>query len=255
MTFKEMFLARRVASKSKQNMGSKADDWSNQDEDERLDSFDESRDELNPLERFFSDAASVLSGAATEVASVTGPVLSGAATEVANVVEDVNSIIAADAELDAEKELKKSLSKSNEEREEWKKVKGSPSTLAKELKKLDKLERKVEKAEKQIMKNIMKTEKQIDKAEEEQTKARLKIKALSHKFELQSMMQDDDDDDDDNDEMADERVREVLKDGAGGLAVAGEGAVSYVPRLVTSVNRTATKKIFPVDGVVNERQD
>eukprot|EP00984_Skeletonema_dohrnii_P021340 scaffold10642_cov155-Skeletonema_dohrnii-CCMP3373.AAC.7 len=229
-----MFLTRRLVSKSKQNTG--ADDWSDADGD----SFDESRDELNPLERFFSDAASVLSGAATEVASVTGPVLSGAATEVASVVEDVNSIIAADAELSAEKEVKKSLSKSK--REEWKQVKGSPSTLAKELKKLDKLERKVEKAEKQIMKSIMKTEKKIDKAEEEQTKTRLKIKALSHKFELQSVMQDDDD------EMADERVREVLKDGAGGLAVAGEGAVGYVPRLVTSVNRTATKKIFPVDG-------
>ena len=242
MTFKEMLLARRLVSKSKQNTS--ADDWS--DADGRIDSFDESRDELNPLERFFSDAASVLSGAATEVASVTGPVLSGAATEVASVVEDVTSIIAADAELDAEKEVKKSLSKSNKEREEWKKVKGSPSTLAKELKKLDKLERKVEKAEKQIMKNIMKTEKQIDKAEQEQTKTRLKIKALSHKFELQSMMKDGDGDD--NDEMADERVRDVLKDGADGLAVAGEEVVGYVPRLVTSVNRTATKKIFPVDG-------
>jgi len=238
MTFKEMFLARRLVSKSKQNTS--ADDWS--DADGRIDSFDESRDELNPLERFFSDAASVLSGAATEVASVTGPVLSGAATEVASVVEDVNSIIAADAELSAEKEVKKSLSKSN--REEWKEVKGSPSTLAKELKKLDKLERKVEKAEKQIMKSIMKTEKQIDKAEQEQTKTRLKIKALSHKFELQSMMKDGDGDD----EMADERVREVLKDGTDGLSVAGEEVVGYVPRLVTSVNRTATKKIFPVDG-------
>jgi|Transcript_19450 hypothetical protein len=227
MTFKEMFFARRVASKSKQNTGTEADDWSNQDEDERVDSFEESRDELNPLERFISGATSVFSGAATEVGSI---------------AEDVQSIIAADAELDAEKEVKKSLSKSN--REEWKEVKGSPSTLAKELKKLDKLERKVEKAEKQIMKSIMKTEKRIDKAEGEQTKTRLKIKALSHKFELQSMMKDDDDDD----EMADERVREVLKDGAGGLAVAGEGAIGYVPRLVTSVNRTATKKIFPVDG-------
>ncbi|KAK1744520.1 hypothetical protein QTG54_005053 [Skeletonema marinoi] len=231
MTFKEMFFARRVASKSKQNTGTEADDWSNQDEDERVDSFEESRDELNPLERFISGAASVFSGAATEVGSV---------------VEDVTSIIAADAELDAEKEVKKSLSKSNKEREEWKKVKGSPSTLAKELKKLDKLERKVEKAEKQIMKNIMKTEKQIDKAEQEQTKTRLKIKALSHKFELQSMMKDGDGDD--NDEMADERVREVLKDGVDGLSVAGEEVVGYVPRLVTSVNRTATKKIFPVDG-------
>eukprot|EP00984_Skeletonema_dohrnii_P021342 scaffold10642_cov155-Skeletonema_dohrnii-CCMP3373.AAC.9 len=241
MTFTGMFLTRRNVSKSKQNTGTGADDkskqntsadnWSDADEDERVDSFEESRDELNPLERFISGATSVFSGAATEVGSI---------------AEDVQSIIAADAELDAEKEVKKSLSKSNKEKEEWKKVKGSPSTLAKELKKLDKLERKVEKAEKQIMKNIMKTEKKIDKAEQEQTKTRLKIKALSHKFELQSMMKDGDGDGDD--EMANERVREVLKDGADGLTFAGEEVGGYVPRLVTAVNRTATKKIFPVDG-------
>ena len=67
-------------------------------------------------------------------------------------------------------------------KEDWKEVevKGSHADLAKEIKKLGKLERILERAENQIMKS----EKQIYLTEQKQMKTRMKIKALSRKFEL-----------------------------------------------------------------------
>lgn len=241
-----MFRTRRLAkAKAKQSESSVAPIES-EFEDARVDSFEESRDELNPFERFLSDASTVFSGAVTEAASMT---------------EDVKSIISADLdeeEDDYDDEEDKDKDEDKDEQEEKKtakstrgskskkdksrnvmKVKGSPSTLAKEIKKLDKLERQVEKAEKDILKAIEKTEKEIDKAELEQEKTRKKIKGLTRKFELEKFMRRDDE------EFEDESVKEVLKDGAEGLHEAGESVVGYLPRLVGSVNRTATESIFP----------
>ncbi len=221
------FLGRRQSSKSKQN-----------DDSGATATVDDDRDEMNPLERFFSDAGSVFSGAVTEAVSM---------------AEDAKSIISADLDSESEDEdeqdEKKSSAKSTRGSKSKKdksnkviEVKGSPSDLAKEIKKLDKLERQVEKAEQDIMRVIEKNEKEIDKAEEESEKIRRKIKLLTRKFELGRFMHRDEED------FADELVGEVLKEGGDGIKGAGESVVGYIPRLVSSVNRSATEKIFPHDS-------
>ncbi len=237
-----MFRTRRLASKAKAKQSTSESEApiESEFEDTRGDSFDDDRDEMNPLERFFSDAGSVFSGAVTEAASM---------------AEDAKSIISADLdsenedededEQDEKKSSAKSTRGSNSKKDKSNKVikvKGSPSDLAKEIKKLDKLERQVVKAEQVILRAIEKTEKEIDKAEEEQEKSRRKIKLLSRKFELERFMHRDEED------FADENVGEVLKEGGDGIKDAGESVVGYIPRLVSSVNRSATKKIFPHDS-------
>ncbi len=238
MSFSAMFRARRLASKAKANQ-STTESVASEFEDTRGDSFDDDRDDMNPLERFLSDAGSVFSGAVTEAASM---------------AEDAKSIISADLSEDEEdededededeqdKKKSKSTRASKSKKDKSNEVKGSPATLAKEIKKLDKLERQVEKAERDIMKAIEKTEKEIDKAEEEQEKSRRKIKLLTRKFVLERFMHRDEED------FADEEVGEVLKEGGDGTKGAGESVVEYIPRLVGSVNRSATKKIFPHDS-------
>mmetsp|Transcript_12826 Transcript_12826/g.19342 ORF Transcript_12826/g.19342 Transcript_12826/m.19342 type:complete len:186 (-) Transcript_12826:170-727(-) len=138
-------------------------------------SFQESRDDPSLFERFFCTPSNVLSDAIAEAASI---------------ADDIQTVIT--AELDEEKELiqlreERELRELREESEDKEvqgvkevEVKGSHTDLAKEIKKLGKLERILERAEKQIMKS----EKQIYLTEQKQMKTRMKIKALSHKFEL-----------------------------------------------------------------------
>mmetsp|Transcript_26469 Transcript_26469/g.53135 ORF Transcript_26469/g.53135 Transcript_26469/m.53135 type:complete len:193 (-) Transcript_26469:211-789(-) len=190
MTITSMFQSSRLASKSNQNaeqnvaanaketdanVAANANESTNANESVELKqvSFQESRDDPSLFERFFSAPSNVLSGAIAEAASI---------------ADDIQTVIT--AELDEEKEL----SQLREERElrevqdvkslkeDWKEVevKGSHTDLAKEIKKLGKLERILERAEKQIMKS----EKQIYLTEQKQMKTRMKIKALSRKFEL-----------------------------------------------------------------------
>ena len=257
MTFSAMFRSRRLASKAKANQStvvstesevpkdSEVEDTRvNEVEDTRVDSFGDDRDEMNPLERFFSDAGSVFSGAVTEAASLAGDVKSVISADLDEEEEGEGEGEGEDKEKD-ERDEKKSTAKSTRgsksKKDKSNEVKGSPSDLAREIKKLDKLERQVEKAEHDIMKAIAKTDKEIEKAEEEQEKSRRKIKQLTRKFELERFMQRDQED------FADERVRDVLKEGGHGIKDAGESMIEYIPRLVGSVNRTATKKIFPHD--------
>jgi hypothetical protein len=218
MKFSAMLRARRLASKAKANQSTTESE------------FDDDRDEMNPLERFLSDAGSVFSGAVTEAASM---------------AEDAKSIISADLDEEDEDEYESKSTRGSKSKKdksnEVVKVKGSPATLAKEIKKLAKLERQVEKAERDITKAIEKTDKELDKAEEEQQKSRRKIKLLTRKFELERFMHRDEED------FADEKVGEVLKEGGDGIKGAGESVVGYIPRLVGSVNRSATKTIFPHD--------
>lgn len=84
----------------------------------------------------------------------------------------------------------------------------------------------------------MKADKIIDKAEEEQIEVRKNIKALSRKFDL-DLKSVRNSYGADADEFADESVKDAI------IPYAGEGVVSYIPRLASSLNRTATKKIFP----------
>mmetsp|Transcript_26467 Transcript_26467/g.53133 ORF Transcript_26467/g.53133 Transcript_26467/m.53133 type:complete len:202 (-) Transcript_26467:211-816(-) len=199
MTITSMFQSSRLASKSNQNaeqnvaanaketdanVAANANESTNANESVELKqvSFQESRDDPSLFERFFSAPSNVLSGAIAEAASI---------------ADDIQTVIT--AELDEEKELsqlreERELSQLREERElrevqdvkslkeDWKEVevKGSHTDLAKEIKKLGKLERILERAEKQIMKS----EKQIYLTEQKQMKTRMKIKALSRKFEL-----------------------------------------------------------------------
>uniref|UniRef100_A0A7S2Q0F4 Uncharacterized protein n=1 Tax=Skeletonema marinoi TaxID=267567 RepID=A0A7S2Q0F4_9STRA len=184
MTITSMFQSSRLASKSnqnaEQNLAANAKETdanvaanANESVELKQVSFQESRDDPSLFERFFSAPSNVLSGAIAEAASI---------------ADDIQTVIT--AELDEEKEL----SQLREERElrevqdvkslkeDWKEVevKGSHTDLAKEIKKLGKLERILERAEKQIMKS----EKQIYLTEQKQMKTRMKIKALSRKFEL-----------------------------------------------------------------------
>jgi len=182
MTITSMFQSSRLASKSNQNAeqnvaaNAKETDANvaanaNESVEVKQVSFQESRDDPSLFERFFSTPSNVLSGAIAEAASI---------------ADDIQTVIT--AELDEEKELSQ-LREEREEREvqgvkkeDWEEVevKGSHTDLAKEIKKLGKLEKILERAEKQIMKS----EKQIYLTEQKQMKTRMKIKALSRKFEL-----------------------------------------------------------------------
>ena len=166
MTIKSMFLGRRHPSKSKQNAAAAAKEQLEVDSLDESTAIEESRDDLNPFERFFSDSSSVFSGVITEAVSM---------------ADDIQTIITTD--IDEGDEDDGSATKR-------KVVKGSHSDLAKEIKKLGKLEQKKEKAEKQIKKS----EKDISMAEEERAKTLVKIKALSQKFELHNVMDHTDDD-------------------------------------------------------------
>ena len=131
----------------------------------KADPVEESRDDPGLLEAFFNPSSWFPPTEESDAVSST---------------DDIQSII--DAHIDEETRAKclteKSRIGSNQD------VKGSHSTLANEIKKLGKLERKKEKAEKLILR----CQNEISMADEELTKTRKRIKALSRKVELHGMM-------------------------------------------------------------------
>ena len=95
--------------------------------------------------------------------------------------DEIQSII--DAHVDEETRARCLTSRISAQNQD---VKGSHSTLANEIKKLGKLERKKEK----LVETILKCEHEISIAEKEQEKTKERIKALSYKFELHGMVDD-----------------------------------------------------------------
>ncbi len=166
------FLGRRQSSKSNQNddTGATATVAAAANEDELkagssswfaiATETEESRDEdeLNPIENFFQDSASALSNVFSEAVGM---------------ADDIKTIISTDIDDDVYDDAYEQSSTKEV-------VKGSHSDLAKEIKKLGKLEERKKKAKKQIRK----CEDEIAVAEAERVETLKKIKALSQKFDL-----------------------------------------------------------------------
>ena len=179
---KSMFLGRRQSSKPKQNdSGSaaaneldklKVDSIEESVSEEEPIVIEESRDDLNPFERFFNDSSCALSIVFSEAVSMADDIQTIISADIDDDIDDDDKEVVIDDDFYDDKEV----------------VKGSHSDLAKEIKKLGKLGRRKEKAEKQIRK----CENEIAMAEAERGKTLIKIKALSQKFELHDVMDHDD---------------------------------------------------------------
>ena len=191
--------------------------------------MEESRDDFDVMDHIFISFGSAVDDATTVFSDYYGP---GSFDETITMRDDMQTIIEADLDEDDGKGKMFGRSK-KKERFRSTSVKGSPATLAKEIKKFEKLERKVEKAEKRITK----AEQKIYRSEQKQLKARRKIKALSEKFELRGIVNYID-----GDEKAD--VGDVLLDGAEDDA--GDDDATYATRLAESIGQAATDAIFPV---------
>jgi uncharacterized protein YoxC len=113
---------------------------------------------------------------------------------------------------------------------------GSPTTLALLVKKLDRQQQKLNKAERKIAK----AEKKFDKAEKQVVESRKKIRALSEKFNLPMVLNDID-----NDEEFEEKLQDVVVNGADSLSDVGQEILHYAKRLSSTIERTANEAIFP----------
>ncbi len=178
------FLSRRQSSKSKQNESDATDATAANTppkssfmdmlkvgsiEEPIATEAEESRDDSTPIENFFSDAGSVLSTAFAEAVGM---------------ADDIKTIISADIDDDDDvyDDVDVPVPVSSKEV-----VKGGLSDLAKEIKKLGKLDERKEKAKKQIKK----CEDEIAVVEAERVETLKKIKALSQKFDLHNEDHDD----------------------------------------------------------------
>ena len=113
---------------------------------------------------------------------------------------------------------------------------GSPTTLALLVKKLDRQQQKLNKAERKIAK----AEKKFDEAEKQVVESRKKIRALSEKFNLPMVLNGID-----NDEEFEEKLQDVVVNGADSLSDVGQEILHYAKRLSSTIERTANEAIFP----------
>ena len=150
---------------------------------------------------------------------------------------------AADADADEEQTVVKATVRKEKVPVQNGQLKGSNSIVTKKIKKLGKLEQVVKRAKKQIVKS----EKQIKYAEEEQQKTRKIINILSARCGLSIGTSFEEDDGgkrktDDTDDLG-----ELVTEGDDGFSSAGEGTLSFVPQLASSVDKAVNKAIFPHD--------
>lgn len=173
---KSTFLSRRLSKPKLSSSTSKSVSTSTQRAAVKVDPVEESRDDPGLLEAFFNPSSWL----------PTAETLGLGEEDALSSFDDIQSII--DAHVDEETRARclseKSTISAMKSIGSNQNVKGSHSTLANEIKKLGKLERKKEKAEKLILR----CEQEISLAEQEQKKTRERIKALSYKFELHGMM-------------------------------------------------------------------
>ena len=165
-------------------------------------------------------------------------------SEAADMVKDIKTIISTDDNKRSGKGKARPLQPASK----VVKVKGSPFTLSRLIKTLDKQEQEVEKLQKQLKQEVMgarkekkikKHEQQLNKAEQKVMDTRSRMKALGDKFELRGILNDIDDDDE-----FDERLEEVLEDGIKVVSYAGE-ELYFTKLLMSTMEKTAREALFP----------
>lgn len=187
---------------------------------------EEARDESNPLDSVSSILARLESVFAVAV---------GEATSMAN---DVQTILKEDSCGYGKSVGVGAAPDAGNVRTPTSKVqpRGSPTTLALLVKKLDRQQQKLNKAERKIAK----AEKKFDEAEKQVVESRKKIRALSEKFNLPMVLNDID-----NDEEFEEKLQDVVVNGADSLSDVGQEILHYAKRLSSTIERTANEAIFP----------
>jgi hypothetical protein len=136
-------------------------------------------------------------------------------------------------------------------------VKGSPFTLTKLIKTLDKQEREVEKLHKQLEEaeqkvmgakkeqKMKKLQQQLNNAEQKVMDTRSRMKALADKFELRGILNDECDECDKGDKGFDERLKKVLADGINAVSVAGEEVLYFTKQLMSTIEESARQALPP----------
>jgi hypothetical protein len=179
-------------------------------------------------------------------------------SEAADMVKDIKTIISTDDNKRSGKGKARPLQPASK----VVKVKGSPFTLSRLIKTLDKQEQEVEKLQKQLKQEVMgarkekkikKLEQQLNKAEQKVMDTRSRMKALGDKFELRGILNDIDDDDEfdkrleevDDDDEFDERLEEVLEDGIKVVSYVGEELLYLTKLLMSTMEKTAREALFP----------
>jgi len=166
-------------------------------------------------------------------------------SEAADMVKDIKTIISTDDNKRSGKGKARPLQPASK----VVKVKGSPFTLSRLIKTLDKQEQEVEKLQKQLKQEVMgarkekkikKLEQQLNKAEQKVMDTRSRMKALGDKFELRGILNDIDDDDE-----FDERLEEVFEDGIKVVSYVGEELLYLTKLLMSTMEKTAREALFP----------